>query len=1295
MKEKAYISMINISKWKLFGVFVLFCVSIGCVFGQGQNIVNSEFLPKVTVSSPEASGLGRYGDFNVSEYTGSANISIPIYNIQVGSFTYPISLNYSTSGVKVDEIHSWVGCNWSLSGVGVITRTIAGLPDERGGSGLLSRNLMGNYLKPSYNINNLDDAGELSLITDNLIDSEPDIFFFNFGNYNGKFFFDKQGEFTCIPANTLKLIKSPILNGNVNDQEWHIRDMNGNDYYFAQAGNGIETTTTETSSNVSSEITSWYLTKININNSNQEITIGYTNKVENYTLPAVQSVRYVVYRKPAALSENASSIFNEGSLLYNGSTSGGNMTDMFFGGVCRIQSINFPNGTIDFIANIPRLGMANGSRMLNRVVVKNLANQIIEDFELQYLISKGRYYLVEVKKRGQGSLQEASYKMDYLSPESLPNPSYGSIIATSQDHWGYFNGQNNQSLLPAINNFPLAYSQFTGNREPSENHMKYGSIHKLTYPTGGYTEYEFEAHKYDPNQNPVIEAPPNALIPISITGTVTQTVENDVKNFSVSSFQNNASIQIMFSDYQRTLSEEEGWNIDVLLKRLEGGVFVNKYHFTAWQLFDINNATSPGGNGLFDFNVNLPVSLVEGQYQLVVNRVCINNCSPIPIYPKCSANVAYLDLSALPSLAGGLRIREIKNYNFDNRLTSRRVFKYSLGKLLSYPKYLHNYGQFIRNAFVVDDAPSNYCFHFPVYFRELSSSSQTILGYTNGSAVGYETVSIFDIGEGDVDNGYILKEFAFVNDEINQNVLDFSYWNNYGSFLILNPSFPSNSMDFKRGNLLRELVYRKNDDFGYEIQKLTKLTYDFGESDLNGRFRFIEGYRVKRIFNHRDQRVCMVNHNGFDYPSPQVGFTPPFSALFTYTKYKLISSWPRLIKKEILEYQNSSILYSDENYQYNDPVHLQPTQILTRNSKGEDFRRNFTYTNSYHDLNIRNQLISRNMIGEIVNEDVAIRKGTVFSPLVRQRKLFESYNNGIHLLPSKFFIDYQDVNTNSAEYEILSVLPSGKPFEVRKVDGIREIYLWSYNSQHLMVKIYGVTSQQLNSFLGYDLMAVISGLTPSQIVSIGESIRGMPNANVESYDYIPLIGLKWQKDIRGRTTYYEYDLFNRLMHTKDNDGNILKKFCYNYAGQPINCFDQVFTNNQAASANFTRNNCPAGFTGSIVTYTIGANTVNSYISVADANAIATQRVQNEGQAYANSNGVCNPISTCNWSNCNNSGPMFTCINGFCEEGVQIHTGEVYMNWQYYCRYHYEWSDGSRSIDYYTPSFGFGCLQSNF
>lgn len=62
--------------------------------------------------------------------------------------------------------------------------------------------------------------------------------------------------------------------------------------------------------------------------------------------------------------------------------------------------------------------------------------------------------------------------------------------------------------------------------------------------------------------------------------------------------------------------------------------------------------------------------------------------------------------------------------------------------------------------------------------------------------------------------------------------------------------------------------------------------------------------------------------------------------------------------------------------------------------------------------------------------------------------------------------------------------------------------------------------------------------------------------------------------------------------------------------------------NQTTSANFTKNNCGTGYTGSVVRYTVASNQYSSTISQADANSKATADVNANGQNYANTNGTC-------------------------------------------------------------------------
>lgn len=89
-------------------------------------------LPKVLQPSPNAASLGKYGDYPVGHYTGVTNVSIPLYTVQSGGITLPITLDYHLSGIRLKELAGWTGLGWTISAPGVINRQLKGRDDFSG-----------------------------------------------------------------------------------------------------------------------------------------------------------------------------------------------------------------------------------------------------------------------------------------------------------------------------------------------------------------------------------------------------------------------------------------------------------------------------------------------------------------------------------------------------------------------------------------------------------------------------------------------------------------------------------------------------------------------------------------------------------------------------------------------------------------------------------------------------------------------------------------------------------------------------------------------------------------------------------------------------------------------------------------------------------------------------------------------------------------------------------------------------------------------------------------------------------
>ncbi|TDE18531.1 hypothetical protein [Dyadobacter psychrotolerans] len=164
------------------------------------SLLAQEHVPKApqTIQSPNAAGLGSYGEIPVSLYTGKPEININLHAVSDGPVNIPISLNYDASGVRPDVHPGWVGLNFNLSTNFAIVRTIRDAPDE-GPEGISM--VQEGYIRP--NVRNLLNYGAADWVSpaklkalannSNALDTEPDEYSFTAPGLSGKFYMGQDG----------------------------------------------------------------------------------------------------------------------------------------------------------------------------------------------------------------------------------------------------------------------------------------------------------------------------------------------------------------------------------------------------------------------------------------------------------------------------------------------------------------------------------------------------------------------------------------------------------------------------------------------------------------------------------------------------------------------------------------------------------------------------------------------------------------------------------------------------------------------------------------------------------------------------------------------------------------------------------------------------------------------------------------------------------------------------------------------------------------------------------------------
>ncbi len=1108
-------------------------------------------LPDYIPPTPEAVSLLKADNLSVGYTTGSPNINIPLFTLSQSGYQLPVSLNYASTGVKVDEYASSVGMGWSLNAGGVISRTVAGLPDETRSSTYIT-----NFNAPSPSTQNQ----ALLDFLNNTADKETDVFSFSFPGFSGKFYWDQNR----IPV---QFSKQNLKIENITDG-FSITTDNGTQYIFTEKE--ISTNRNPYGENCSkpaagtSITTSWYLKRIILPSRKREITFSYINSdVEfesgiSHSLTKVMNVDGGAYCSPNVytFTECIPRQTVASKFISTIETSDG-------------ERVSFSYGT-------NRTDLYGGKRLVGgRYFNRN--GRLITDVVLSNSYHSSRLFLDNVKIQGYASGTSepfARYSFEYNNSTSLP-----ARLSFGQDWYGYYNGKtSNPSLIPILNSGDVNYATFNngtgggattfGDRSVDTTYCKRGLLTRITYPTGGFDELDYLANRF---------------------------------------------------------------------------------------------AQSGGGE----------------------------------------------------RLAGGSSVQRIRSYTFSgNKVLEKRFYYRYLTDHSSSSMLINDNMIFSTTSSTMSPGSYPLCHGAGCSYATVTSNSQLPLQLYNGQHLYHKFVTEWTEESETENNGYVEHTYSY-----------------FGSFLpntlwgsaILGTSFNVVVEPFRGETLTR--VFKKNGG-GYELVKST-------EHDLvNYSTGFIDNYVIRKNY---------INYCSFSPPAPEEFDPFDVSRYYFYCSSVRIAETVEKEYQSSTSFLTKTTSYqygSDYTYpksvtttgsdgvvtrvEYKYPQDYTTVNfMLNRNVvspvlEEKQFSNNVlqvTKTNSFSDWFANGNIIAPQQT-EVKIRSAAAPGRVIFHAYDTLGNVLEvskenderlsyiwGYKEG--LVAAKIqnasasqvaYSSFEHETKGGWTYTIVPEFTHQPPTGNRAVQlspgktvsrtGLTAgtVYIvsyWTKNSSPYTVtgtqSGYPVAGRTINGWTYYEHR--VTGITNTSVSGTGwlDELRLYPaTALMTTTTHEPGVGVTSQCDMNNVITYFEYDVLGRLFLVRDPDRNIIRKICYNYSGQPENC--SVYYND-VQSQSFTKE-CPAGFTGSTVVFTIPAQSIVSSVSVADANAQAVALLSANGQAYANANGVC--AVTCGPSNC--SGITKKCINNNCETGIKVYTSSVYDSTlrKWFCYYHYEFSDGSWS-----------------